>query len=153
VVRSAADANHRIKRVSFMSDVQESLQLLDTKPRLAFVWKESHHKLKSRKTNNDVSNRTSSKADYTDQNVGSRTWSKMHSVNLNNLSVQNLFFLLHDAILFQGHEKSLEQDLQSGILQCQVYHSLLLNTKSQVNFDCLLQLHMLDNTEEDKDMS
>jgi hypothetical protein len=28
-----------------------------------------------------------------------------------------------------------------------------LNTKSQVDFDCLVQLHMLDNTEEDNDMS
>jgi hypothetical protein len=28
-----------------------------------------------------------------------------------------------------------------------------MNTKSQVDFDCLLQLHMLDNTEEDNDMS
>jgi hypothetical protein len=28
-----------------------------------------------------------------------------------------------------------------------------MNTKSQVDFDRLLQLHMLDNTEEDKDMS
>jgi hypothetical protein len=32
VVRSAADANHLNKRVSFKSDVQESLKLLDTKP-------------------------------------------------------------------------------------------------------------------------
>jgi hypothetical protein len=28
-----------------------------------------------------------------------------------------------------------------------------MNTKSQIGFDCLLQLHMLDNTEEDNDMS
>jgi hypothetical protein len=28
-----------------------------------------------------------------------------------------------------------------------------MNTKSQIDFDRLLQLHMLDNTEEDKDMS
>jgi hypothetical protein len=28
-----------------------------------------------------------------------------------------------------------------------------MDTKSQVDFDRLLQLHMLDNTEEDKDMS
>jgi hypothetical protein len=56
-----------VARVSFKSDVQESLKLLDTKPSLSFVWKDSHHKHKSRKTNNDVSNRTRSKADYTDQ--------------------------------------------------------------------------------------
>jgi hypothetical protein len=28
-----------------------------------------------------------------------------------------------------------------------------MNTKSQADFDCLLQLHMLDKTEEDNDMS
>jgi hypothetical protein len=32
LVRSAADANHRNRRVSFNSDVQESLKSLDTKP-------------------------------------------------------------------------------------------------------------------------
>jgi hypothetical protein len=64
VVRSAADASHRNRRVSFKSDVQESLKSLDTQP--SFVWKDSHHKHKSRRTNNDVSNRTRSKADYTD---------------------------------------------------------------------------------------
>jgi hypothetical protein len=41
MVRSAADASHRNKRVSFKSDVQESLKLLDKKP--SFVWKDSHH--------------------------------------------------------------------------------------------------------------
>jgi hypothetical protein len=38
-------------------------------------------------------------------------------------------------------------------LECKFYHNVLLNTKSQVDFDRLLQLHMLDNTGEDKDMS
>jgi hypothetical protein len=32
VVRSAEDANHQNRRVSFESNVQESLNLLDTKP-------------------------------------------------------------------------------------------------------------------------
>jgi outer membrane protease len=81
VVRSAADASHWNRRVSFKSDVQESLKLLDTKPILTFVWKYSHHKHKSRRTNNDVLNRTRSKADYTDQHIGSRTRSKMHKIN------------------------------------------------------------------------
>jgi hypothetical protein len=71
VVRSAADASHRNRRVSFESDVKESLKLLDTKP--SFVWKDSCHKHRSRDTNNDVSNRTMSKAGYTDQHIGSRT--------------------------------------------------------------------------------
>jgi hypothetical protein len=100
-----------------------------------------------------VSNRTRSKAEYTDQHIGSRTRSKIHSVNVNNLSVQNLFFPLHDAILFQGHGKSKAQDLQLGVLKCKVYHNVLLNTKSQDDFDRLLQLYMLEKTEEDNDMS
>jgi hypothetical protein len=105
-VRSAADASHRNRRVSFKSDVQESLKLSDTKPSSTFVWKDSHHKHKSKNTNNDVSNRTRSKADYTDQHIGSRTRSNMHNENVNNLSVQNVFFPLHDAIIFQGYGKS-----------------------------------------------
>jgi hypothetical protein len=80
VVRSAADASHRNRRVSFKSDVQESIKLLDTKPCLTFVCKDSHHKHRSRKSNIDVSNRTRSKADYKDQHIGSRTRSKMHDV-------------------------------------------------------------------------
>jgi hypothetical protein len=44
MVRSSADASHRNKRVSFKSDVQESLKLLDTKP--SFFWKHSHYKHK-----------------------------------------------------------------------------------------------------------
>jgi hypothetical protein len=100
-----------------------------------------------------VSNRTRSKADYTDQDIGSRTRSKMHNINVNNLSVQNLFFPPHEAILLQGHGKSQAQDLKLGVVECKVYHSVLMNTKSHVDFDCLLQLHMLDNTEEYNDMS
>jgi hypothetical protein len=108
VVRSAADASHRDRRVSLKSDVQESLKLLDNKP--SFVWKDRHHKHKSRRTNNDVSNRTRSKADYTDQHIGSRTRSKMHNINVNTLSAQNLFFPLHDAIYFKDME-SLKQKI------------------------------------------
>jgi hypothetical protein len=78
---------------------------------------------------------------------------KMHNVNIHYLSVQNLFFPLNDAILFQGIEKSQAQDLQLGLLECKLYHNVLLHTKSQVYFDHLLQLHMLDQTEEDNDMS
>jgi hypothetical protein len=54
VVRSAADASHWNRRVSFKSDVQEPLKLLDTKPSLSFIWNDSHHEHKSRKTNKDV---------------------------------------------------------------------------------------------------
>jgi hypothetical protein len=131
VARSAADASHRNKRVSFKSNVQESLKLLDTKP--SFVWKDSHHNYESRKTNNDVSNRNRSKTDYADQHIGSRTRSNMHSVN--NLRFKNLFFPLHDAILFQGNRKYQTQDLKLRLLECKVYHYVLLNTKSQIDFD------------------
>jgi hypothetical protein len=47
VERSAADASHQKNRVSFKSDVQESLIFLDTKTSLSFVWKDSHNKYKS----------------------------------------------------------------------------------------------------------
>jgi hypothetical protein len=134
-VISAADASHRNRRVSFKSDVQESIKLLDTKPSMTFVWKDSHHKHKSRRTNNDVSNRTKSKADYTDQHIGSRNRSKMHNVNVNNLSVQSLFFTLHNAIYFKDME-NFNQDLQLVVVECKVYHNVLMNTKSQVDFDC-----------------
>jgi hypothetical protein len=100
-----------------------------------------------------VSSRTRTKADYTDQHIGSRTRSKMHNVNVNNLSEQKLFLLLHDAILFQAHGKSPAQDLQLDVVECKVDHNVLMNTKSHVDFDRLLQLHMLDITEGDKYMS
>jgi hypothetical protein len=50
----------------------------------------------------------------------------MHNINVNNLSVQNLFFPLQDAISFQGHGKSQEQHLQLGVLECKVMQSLSL---------------------------
>jgi hypothetical protein len=134
VVRSAADANHRSKRVTFKSDVQESLKLLDTKP--SFVCKDSHHKHKSRKNDNDVSTRTRSKADYTDQHIGSRTRSKMHNINVNNLIVQNLFFPLHDATLFQVYGKFQAQDLQLGVVECKVYH----NVSACCDYICQIRL-------------
>jgi hypothetical protein len=80
LVRLAADVNHQNKkRVSFKSYAQESLKLLDNKP--SFVWKHNYHKNTSIKTNKDASNRTRSKADYTDQNIGSRTRSTILNVN------------------------------------------------------------------------
>jgi hypothetical protein len=77
----------------------------------------------------------------------------MHNINVINLSVENLFFLLNDETLFQGHGNSQAQDLQLGVVECKVYHNVFMNTKSQVDFDRLLQLHMLDQAEEDNDMS
>jgi hypothetical protein len=112
-----------------------------------------HHHCKCRKTNNNASKRTRSKGDYTDQHLGSRTRSKMHSIDVYNVSVQNLFFPVHDAILFQGHGKVQAKDLQLGVLKCKVYHHALTNTKTQVEFNRLFQLQILDKIEEDKDIS
>jgi hypothetical protein len=56
-------------------------------------------------------------------------------------------------MLFQGHGKSQAQDLQLGVLECKAYYSVSRNNKFQVDFDRLLQLHILDKTEEHKDMS
>jgi hypothetical protein len=65
-----------------------------------------------------VSNRTRSKANYTDQHIVIRTRSKIH--NVNTLSDQNLFFPLNDAITFQQHGKSQAQDMQLGVVECKV---------------------------------
>jgi hypothetical protein len=54
---------------------------------------------------------------------------------------------------FQGHGKPQAQGLRLGVLECKDYHNVLLNTNSHVDFDRLLQLHMLDKTEEVKDMT
>ena len=61
VVRFAADANHRNKRVSFKSDVQDSLIKLDII--LSADFRHSHSKDKSRAFNDSVSTRTKSKTD------------------------------------------------------------------------------------------
>jgi hypothetical protein len=59
--------------------------------------------------------------------------------NMNNIIILNLFFPLHDAILFQGHGKSQAQHLRLGVVECKVYHNVLWNTKSQLDFDRLLK--------------
>jgi hypothetical protein len=56
VVRSAADASHQNKRVSFKPDVQEMIDKLDVMP--SNLPGNSHSKQKVRKQNNDVAHRT-----------------------------------------------------------------------------------------------
>jgi hypothetical protein len=73
--------------------------------------------------------------------------------NIKNLNYQILFFPLYDIISFQGNRKFHEQDLRIEVLKCKVYQNILMNTRSHDEFDRLLQPHMLDNTEEDNDMS
>jgi hypothetical protein len=100
-----------------------------------------------------VSNRTRSKAEYTEHHIGSRTRSEIHNENVNNLSVHDLFFHLHDVTLFQGHGKSKAQDLQSGVLDYKVHHNVLLSTTSYVDFDHLTQINSIDRTKEYKGIS
>jgi hypothetical protein len=61
VIRSAADPTHRNKRVTFKSDVEETLDKLDTIPNTLRPY-DNHPKQRSRKPNDEVSNRTWSKA-------------------------------------------------------------------------------------------
>jgi hypothetical protein len=71
VVRSAADASHCNRRVTFKPDVQEQINKLDTKP--GFTNKDNHPKYKSKAVYNDVSSRTRSKANNPDQRIGVST--------------------------------------------------------------------------------
>jgi hypothetical protein len=105
VGRFAADANHRNKRVSFKSEVQDSLIKLDIKTSADF--RNSQSKDKSRAFNDNVSTRTRSKTDFghLDHGVAVRTRSKPQ--NKCNLSVQGIFFPLHDVVYFKGHEFSM----------------------------------------------
>ena len=99
VIRSAADANHRNKRVSFKPYVQEMIKQLDVMP--SNLPGNSHSKQKVRKQNNDVAHRTRSKTGHSEQNVGDRTRSKLQAIC--NSSVQEVFFPLYDVVLFENH--------------------------------------------------
>ena len=149
VVRSAADVYHWNKQVLLKSDVQDTLNLLDKSSYFAF--KTIHPKSKSREVHNDVSTRTRSMADYTDQNADSRTRSKMQSMC--NSSVQNFIFPMYGAILFQGHGKYQNKDLHLGVLECKACNNALMDSKSQIYFDGLCQINKLDMAENDSDMS
>jgi hypothetical protein len=76
-VRSAADANHRNKRVSFKPDVQDMINKLDVMP--YNLPGNSHSRQKTRKHNNDMAHRTRSKTGHLEQNVGDRTRSKLQA--------------------------------------------------------------------------
>jgi hypothetical protein len=79
-VRPAADPTHRNKRVTFKPDTQEVLEKLDTISGVA-THRDSQPKQRSRKSNDDVSNRTRSKAGNIDQNIGDRTRSKVQFIH------------------------------------------------------------------------
>jgi hypothetical protein len=76
IVRSAADPTHRNKRVTFKSDVQETLDKLDT-IHGALRPSDNQPKQRSRKRSDEVSNKTRSKIGSIDQNIGDRTRSKI----------------------------------------------------------------------------
>jgi hypothetical protein len=98
VMRSTADASHHHnKRISFKSDVQESLKSLDTKPSFFGKLFTISVILKSL---------VRSKVDSMYQHVDSRTRSKLHDVN--NVSFQNFLSSLHVMICFK-YMKRLEK--------------------------------------------
>jgi hypothetical protein len=98
VVRSAENPIHRNKRVTFKSDVQETLEKLDSIPG-AKTRSDNQPKQRSRKPNDEVSNRTRSKIGNINQNVGDRTRSKVHAAY--NSDMQDDFFPLYDAFNFK----------------------------------------------------
>jgi hypothetical protein len=94
VFRSAADANHLNKRVSFKPDAQERINKLDIGSRI--ISRNRHPKNKDRDINNDVSTRSRSKITYPNQNAGISTRSKLQVACI--LIDQGLLFPLHDII-------------------------------------------------------
>jgi hypothetical protein len=48
--------------------------------------------------------------------------------------------------------RSKAQDLQLGVLECKVYHNGLLNNKSQIYFNCWLQLNISYKTKKENDL-
>ena len=86
-----------------------------------------------------------------DDGVAVRTRSK--SQNKCNLIVQGALFPLHDVVYFKGHAGFNDEKLQLGVLECKVYHNVLMKSNSQIDFDCLRQIHYLDKAEEDRENS
>jgi hypothetical protein len=102
VVRSAADPMHRKKRVTFKPDTQEVLEKLDTIP-VAKIYINNQPKQRSRKSNEEVSNRTSSKAGNKNQNIGLRTRSKIQLIQKS--VFQGNVFPLYDTVKFEDMRK------------------------------------------------
>jgi hypothetical protein len=98
VVRSAANANHLNRRVTFKPDVPEILDKLDN--RSSNTSKNRHLKNNDRNINNHLSTRARSMITYPDQNVGVTTRSKIQATC--NLCAQGLLFTLHDMFLMRN---------------------------------------------------
>jgi hypothetical protein len=150
VVRPAADPTHRNKRVTFKRDTQEVLEKLDTIPGVA-THRDSQPKQRSSKSNDDISNRTRSKAGHINQNIGDRTRSKVQFIH--NSGFQGNVFPLFDAVNFEDKKKELKVNLQLGSTECKTYQSILMEPKLQCQLDHLRQLHILDKIEGDHDRS
>ena len=128
VVRSAADASHRNKRVLFKADAQETLNKIDTIP--GITSKNNHPRTKTNTLKDDISTRTRSKSSQVDQNVGITTRSKVQGTC--SLSVQGFVFPLHGLIHLSGQRRLDDKILQLGTLECKMYHRVLMNSKSKL---------------------
>jgi hypothetical protein len=126
-VRSAPDANHLNKRVTFKIDVQLKLDQLDNDT--GNTNKNRYSKNKARDINTDVSTRTRSKIAYPDQNVGATTRSKMQVTC--SLSAQGLLYTLHYVIYLSNSNTYTRDDLQLGINQYKMYHDGLIKIKDK----------------------
>ena len=138
VVRSAADASHRNKRVQFKADAQETRKKLDTRP--GITSKNNHPRTKTNILKDDISTRTRSKSSQVDQNVGITTISKVQGTC--NLNVQGFAFPLHDLIPLNDQRVFGDKVVQKGTSECKIYHSVLMNSKSKFDFDRLRNLHI-----------
>jgi hypothetical protein len=98
-----------------------------------------------------VTHKTRLKTGHSQQNVGNRTRSKLQAIC--NFSVQEVFFPLYDVVTFGNHANYKNIDLHLGIHECQIYHSALTGSKSQIELDRLHQLYILDRLDDDQDKS
>jgi hypothetical protein len=118
VDRSAADRTHRNKRVTFKPDTQEALKELDTIPGAA-IPSNNQSKQRSRKSNDDLSNRTRSKVGNMDQNIGDRTRSKVEFIY--NSGFPSNVFPLYDAVKLEDKRKEKKVNLQLGSIEYKAY--------------------------------
>ena len=135
------------KRVIFKSDVQETLNKLDARP--GITSKNHHPRNKTKILKDDVSTRTRSNSSQVGQNVGTATRSKLQGTS--DLSVQGFVFPLHNLIPINGQRRLDVKVLQLGTSEYKMYHSVLMNSKT--DFYCLCNLHMLDIAKVSEDTS
>jgi hypothetical protein len=64
-----------------------------------------------------------------------------------NLSAQGLLFPLHDIVPLNNPNTNNRDDLQLCTNECKMYHDGSIKFESQVDFDRLRNLHLLDKNE------